>query len=108
MPGRMLEDIDPPDMQTLQHRQPFDFDLMAKLAQESPAEFARLRAMLINQAIGRFSDAAGGYELQGEIDLERMCHGQSTEASAALARRLYGLTQQMKCLVKYLETAVGK
>ncbi|WP_150429923.1 DUF3135 domain-containing protein [Dechloromonas sp. CZR5] len=95
-------------MQNSQNRQSFDFDLMAKLAQESPAEFARLRAKLIDQSIGSFSNAVDGCELQGEIDLERVCRGQGAEASVALAKRLYGLIQQMKRLANELEHEVCK
>jgi len=95
-------------MQNAKKRQSFDFDLMAKLAKESPAEFARLRAILIDQAIGSFSDAVDGGELQGEIDLERVCCGHGAEASVALTKRLYGLVQQMNRLASELEREVCK
>lgn len=50
----------------------FDFDAMARLARESPAEFARRREEMILQAIHSFRKPELGQRIQSEIDLERM------------------------------------
>lgn len=76
----------------------FDFDLMARLAKEDPAEFARRRELLIQQAIAAFPDPELGQRLQAEIDLERVCAPQGEKSYLALGRRMSGLLGQMSAL----------
>lgn len=82
--------------------EPFDFDRMARLAAEAPAEFARARAKLIEQAILSFQIEEQGYRLQGEIDLHRMSHSLGEQTFQVLTGRIMDLVEQMRLLAEEL------
>lgn len=77
----------------------FDFDLMARLAREAPAEFAARRAELIQGAIARCHCPEEGYRLQGEIDAERLQTAPGKDTYCAMADKLSVLVKRMSALV---------
>lgn len=76
----------------------FDFDLMARLAKEDPAEFARQREALIAGLISTFRDPEEGWKMQSEIDLERVCTAPGEQTYLAMGRRMTELLGQMSNL----------
>lgn len=81
----------------------FDFDLLATLAKESPAEFARRRAELIHQAIATCRHPEEGFRMQSEIDVERMKTAPGAKACQAIADRLSVLVKRMSALVEEID-----
>lgn len=88
-------------------RTEFDFDLMARLARESPTEFARRREELLLAAIESFRVPEQGRRAQFAIDAERMATAPGAETCVAIARRLGGLLVEMSRLLKDMQ-AVAK
>ena len=76
----------------------FDFDLMARLAQENPAEFARKREELIRDFIENSSNPEKGRRIQFEIDMERVRTPPGEKTYLAMAKRLGLLLGQMSDL----------
>lgn len=76
----------------------FDFDLMARLAKEDPAEFARHREELIRDMIESFPNPEEGRRLQFEIDMERIRTPPGEKTFLAMAERLGLLLGQMATL----------
>jgi hypothetical protein len=76
----------------------FDFDLMARLAKENPAEFARKREELIRNFIENSSNPERGHRIQFEIDMERVRTPPGEQTYLAMARRLSLLLGQMSNL----------
>lgn len=76
----------------------FDFDMMAKLAKENPAEFARKREELIRNFIDNSSNPERGRQIQFEIDMERVRTPPGKQTYLAMAKRLTVLLGQMSDL----------
>ena len=76
----------------------FDFDLMARLAKENPAEFARKREELIRDFIDNSSNPEKGRRIQFEIDMERVRTAPGQQTYLAMAKRLSLLLGQMSDL----------
>lgn len=77
----------------------FDFDLMARLARESPAEFARKREELILEAIAAFRYPEKGHRFQAEIDADRMRTPPGEKTCLAMAGRLSASLARMSDLL---------
>lgn len=73
----------------------FDFDLLARLAKEAPAEFALRRAALIREAVAACDNLAEGNRLQEEIDARRMEGAPGMETSLAIAAMLGSSVERM-------------
>lgn len=76
----------------------FDFDLMARLAKENPAEFARRREELIRDFIENSGNPEKGRRIQFEIDMERVRTPPGEQTYLAMAKRLTLLLGQMSDL----------
>lgn len=66
----------------------FDFDLMARLAREAPAEFARKREELILSTIASFRSPEAGRRFQSEIDSDRVRTPPGEQTCLAIARKM--------------------
>lgn len=82
----------------------FDFDLMARLAKENPAEFARKRTELIRDFIENSSNPERGHRIQFEIDMERVRTPPGEQTYLAMAKRLSLLLGQMSNLFRDIQT----
>ncbi|MBS1190441.1 MAG: hypothetical protein H6R10_2233 [Rhodocyclaceae bacterium] len=82
----------------------FDFDLMARLAKENPAEFARRREELIRNFIENSSNPEKGHRIQFQIDMERMRTAPGEQTYLAMARRLTFLLKRMSDLFGDIQT----
>lgn len=81
----------------------FDFDLLATLARESPAEFARRRAELIHQAIATCHHPEEGIRMQSEIDVDRMKTAPGANTCREIADQLSVLVKRMSALVEEID-----
>lgn len=82
----------------------FDFDLMARLAKENPAEFARRREELIRDFIENSNNPERGHRIQFEIDMERVRTAPGEQTYLAMAKRLTLLLGQMSDLFRDIQT----
>lgn len=92
----------------MQRCEEFDFDLMARLAQENPAEFARKREELLRRAIESFRRPDEGRQVQFEIDMERMRTSPGEQTCVAMAGKLNLLLRQMADLFAGIQSAAGE
>lgn len=86
----------------------FDFDLMARLAKEDPAEFARRREALIAGLISTFRDPEEGWRMQSEIDMERVRTAPGEKTCLAMSRRMGELLGQMSNLFSDIRTIASE
>lgn len=86
----------------------FDFDLMARLAKEDPAEFARKREELIRCFIEDSSNPEKGHRIQFEIDLERVRTPPGEQTYLAMAKRMSALLGQMADLFGQIQAIARK
>lgn len=82
----------------------FDFDLMARLARESPAEFARKREELILQVIDSFRSPEAGHRFQSQIDSDRMRTSPGEQTCLAMAKRMSTSLGRMSTLLADIQT----
>lgn len=86
----------------------FDFDLMARLARENPAEFARKREELILVAIQSFRSPEQGHKFQFEIDSDRMRTPPGQKTFIAIAQRLSSTLNRMSSLLEDIQTIANQ
>lgn len=82
----------------------FDFELMARLAKESPAEFARKREELILQTIESFRCPEKGHRFQAEIDADRMRTPPGEKTYLAMADRMGSSLARMATLLGEIQS----
>lgn len=78
----------------------FDFDKMAQLAVDAPAEFARLRDLLLQDAIQSFSTPENGAQLQAVIDIYRSSNPQGISCYAAIGLQLETMAAMLSRAVR--------
>lgn len=79
----------------------FDFAEMARLADTDPAAFARRRAELIQNLIGKSSRPVDLANLQLELDATRYCHSPGVSSGLEMIRRMVDNTQLLNgCAVR--------
>lgn len=76
----------------------FDFDLMARLARESPAEFASRREEILLEAIKAFRRPEDGRRIQAEIDAERLRTAPGEKTCVAIMQRMGSSLGRMSSL----------
>ena len=89
-------------------RMEFDFDLMARLAKEDPAEFAKMREELIRDYIENSGNPEKGRRMQFEIDMERVRTPPGEQTYLAMAKRLSLLLGQMSDLFTDIQAIARK
>lgn len=85
----------------------FDFDFMAKLAREAPAEFARRREEMILQAIHSFGKPELGHRIQSEIDVERMRTPPGEKTCLLLAAKMNASLERISGLLAEIRSLAG-
>lgn len=80
------------------HYQEFDFELMARLAKEAPAEFAKKREEILLEAIESFRRPEQGHRIQSEIDAERLRNAPGEKTCMAIIQRMGSSLGRMSSL----------
>lgn len=90
----------------------FDFEEMARLANENPDRFARRREELIQHLIARSSQSAYLADLQMDIDANRYCSPPGLQSGEKMVSRMLestvSMTKHMALLNDLIETKASK